>query len=225
MLSLCKASWEILYVHHLIPWRQHWHFWGITGLAGDTGFGNCWWQPAEEVALGRGEMLPVPHSVSPSFAPALIQTSSWIGACGFPSRSVDFPSGKWEMCRSNLPSTIPKSKSSANQVFHRPIWWQSCLERMEGFIYGMNLHFTEEMSVCLITLQPHQESYLMYRMVPMACLIVTSQTHWASKVLAKTLWTCSNSHFSWWWGNSVRSRPGPRQVLAAIVNVVPTIST
>ena len=220
MLSWCEAPWEILYVHHLIPWRQHWHFWGITGPARDTGFGNCWWQPAEEVALGRGETLSVADSASPGLASAQTQTFSWTWANGFPSLSVDFSSGKWDAkvlmsspgfpggsvskesaCNSGdlglIPglgrspgegngnpllysclgnpmdtgawwvaraghdwvtkppphSTIPKSKSSENQVFHRPTWWQTCLELMEGFIYDMNMHFTEELSVCLITPQ------------------------------------------------------------------------
>ena len=225
MLSWCEAPWEILYVHHLIPWRQHWHFWGITGPARDTGFGNCWQQPAEEVALWRGETLSAAYSASPRLASAQTQTFSWTWANGFPSLSVDFSSGKWDvnvhMSSPGLPGGSVSKESACNagdlgliprlgrspgggngksllysclgNPMDRGAWWvrvhgvekldmtewlnhhhtpqslnpkapktKAFIDPLGGrpawnwwkiLIYDMNMHFTEELSVCLITPQ------------------------------------------------------------------------
>lgn len=84
------------------------------------------------------------------------------------SLSTDFPSVKREMFSSTSLLTIPKSKSSENQVFPRPTGGRVDSKLCEALFItlSMNRHFTEEILVVdhIMYPSPHEGSYVMYGM-------------------------------------------------------------
>lgn len=154
MLSLCKVPWKILCVHHLIPWRQCWHFWGITRLARDIGLGNCWWQPVEEVALGRGDTLPVLHqsawdSPSPPNSNFFMNLGKWLSVSEHRFPLQKRRSAQVHVSSPQSPNPKALKTKSFPDLFGGGADWSWC--NVLFIPLGMNMHFTEEISVCLIT--------------------------------------------------------------------------
>lgn len=113
-------------------------------------------------------------------------------------------------------------------------WWQSWLEIMWRFVYHTEYEQTFHWrNISGWSHYAPQPPWGVLRHVrngfPIICFIFKKsgfpKTSGFTRVLEKTLWTSNKTHLSWLWENWLRSRPGPWQMLAAIMAAVTMISS